>query len=174
MATSIEELKNQLFIAEENYKKSLGVLPVVKEIGKTIGGGIETVLPGIKAIRESIQQKSLEPEKKFLKETFRKTFIQPGDTTEEIAQKAIQTGMGMGLTAPEVKIADTALSKLINAIKTAKPLRGKISAMQSAERSARVGKASAILEKGVGESAFIKAKGSLRGPLLSETPPIRL
>ena len=72
------------------------------------------------------------------------------------------------LPGGEIKSIDTALSKLVSAIKTAKPIGKEIITAQSAERSARVGKASGILEKGQGEKAFFQAKGALKGPLVEK------
>jgi len=68
------------------------------------------------------------------------------------------------------EIADTALSRLVNAIKEAKPIRKGIEKLASLERARRAGAAAGVLEKAEGESAFIRAKGQLKGELVSEKP----
>lgn len=140
---------------------------ILKEAAKTAQTGIETILPGIKAIHESIEQKSLEPEKRFLAETAGRL-----TTPEGIAESAL----GIGLVAPINVAADTALSRLISAVKSVKPIRKEIETLASAERSARAGRVAGILEKTEGERAFIQAKGQLKGELIPEKPkfePVR-
>ena len=75
------------------------------------------------------------------------------------------------------KTADTALSRLIMAIKFAKPARKELEVLASAERSRRIGAAAGILEKVEGEKAFIQAKGQLKGKLVPQKPkfePLRV
>ena len=66
--TDIEKLRVEAERAETEAQKGL-VGATVKEILPTVGRAVETVLPGVKAIRESIQQRSVEPELEFLKQS---------------------------------------------------------------------------------------------------------
>ena len=93
-------------------------------------------------------------------------------TPQELTQQPIvDFGVG-GLreTSKIIPAADTALSRLISAIKSAKPIRKEIEEIGSAELSKRVGRAGAILEKVPGEKGFIQAKAQLKGPLIPERP----
>ena len=69
-----------------------------------------------------------------------------------------------------IKVADDALSRLISAVKEAKPVRKGIEKLASLERSRRAGAAAGILEKVEGEKGFIQAKGQLKGELVPEKP----
>ena len=139
----------------------------VQEAAKPIVGAVESVFPGIAAIRESVQQKTLAPYLEFEKKQLEKFAKQ---TPEEFALSA---GLAVGLTRPIRQatqpineIADTALSRLISVIKQAKPARKGIEQLASAERGVRAGKAAGVLEAVEGEEAFIKAKGQLKGELV--------
>lgn len=126
----------------------------------------EKALPGVVAIREAITQKSLEPVKERVKEIF------TGPITKEDVESAV-VGFGGGLkpVIPQInKVADTALSKLVSAVKSARPVRKEIESLASAERSKRIGQAAGILEKAEGEKAFIQARGALKGPLVPKKP----
>src|SRR3990167_3010649 len=139
------------------------------DILEKVQGSIESILPGAVAIREAIQEKSFGPLEKHFQEAVDKS------GTPEGMQNMV-FGLGVGPSGAINKASTNALGKLITYIKEAKPVRKGIEAAMSAERSARIGKVSAILEKVEGERGFIQAKGALKGELLPKKPtfePIR-
>lgn len=90
---------------------------------------------------------------------------------EEIFRARLQVITGFAtVDAGGAQVADDALGRLKDAIKVAKPLRGKISSLQSAERAERVGRGGAILGEVAGEKGFIQAKAQLAGELLEKRP----
>ena len=113
------------------------------------------------AIKESIKQKDIRP----LARSF-------GEQVKEMRtpEGLVSAALGIGLTAPINVAADTALSKLISAVKSAKPVRGEITKLQSLERAKRVGAGAGVLEKVEGEKAFMQARGKLKGELVPEKP----
>ena len=109
-------------------------------------------------------QKSQEAQKQLTRATGGVDVFGAVGGLQKVTAKGIQK-------APQIyEAADSALSKLISIIKSAKPIRKEITALQSAERSERIGKASGILESVEGEKAFIQAKGALKGPLIPQKP----
>lgn len=77
-------------------------------------------------------------------------------------------GFGKAVRAvSQIKVSEIApvVSKLVEAIRGAKPLRGQAERLASEERSLRAGKGSAALERTAGERAFFAAKGQLKGEL---------
>src|SRR3990167_2186026 len=109
---------------------------------------------------------------------------EPAKTQEEALRRGSilvgKTEVGLPFLTIEqkaVQVADTALSRLVNAIKSAKPLGKQIERLQSAEISRRVGAATGILGKVKGTKGFIQAKAQLKGRLLPERPkfePLRI
>lgn len=129
----------------------------------------EAVFPGIVALREAFEQKSLEPEKEFLERVGQQAL-----TKEGMAHLAV--GSLNLAAAPINKTASTALDKLVKTVKEAKPVRKGIEAAMSAERTRRIGAVTGILEDLKGEHAFRVARGALKGELLPKKPtfePIR-
>lgn len=96
---------------------------------------------------------------------------------EEYIKLQDQMGFALGFTGADLnkvtqlnKVADISLSKLIDTIKSAKPVRKEIEKLASVERAKRAGVATGILEKVEGEKAFIQARGKLKGELVPEKP----
>lgn len=84
-------------------------------------------------------------------------------------------GFGASLINPESEVsnvtkADSAVSKLISALKEAKPASKELAALQSLERGKRAGAAGAILKQAQGEKGYFQALGKLKGPLVPEKP----
>ena len=143
---------------------------VFKEAGNIARAGIETILPGpterIRAVKKSIETRSFKP----LGESFKKQIVEMVERSRT-PEGIIEQALTFGPVSPIIKlnkVADTALSRLISTIKTAKPIRKEITALQSAERAKRAGAAGAILEKVPGEKGIIQAKAQLKGPLVEK------
>ena len=104
---------------------------------------------------------------------------EPAKTQEEALRKGSiligKTEVGIPFLTMEqraVQVADTALSRLVNAIKSAKPLGKQIEKLQSAEISRRVGAATGILGKVEGTKGFIQVKAQLNSRLFPQTPKL--
>ena len=78
--------------------------------------------------------------------------------------KAIKGAMAKQITryTPE---AETAIQKIVAALKEAKPIRAKQEAIYSATRKARLGEALKIASKTSGEAGFIAEKAALKGEM---------
>src|SRR3990167_480624 len=120
---------------------------------------------------------------RFGEELFKNLFPFAQQPTRPTAEELPTIGLEAGLLALPIgkitkaaipksalKVADDALSRLINAVKEAKPIRKGIEKLASLERSRRAGMAAGVLEKVEGEKGFIQAKGALKGPLVPEKP----
>lgn len=72
---------------------------VVTHPVKAAGILTKTFLPPVyeraTAVKESIEQKSLDPLKKSFEEQYKRTFIQPGDTLEDIQEKATSMALAV-------------------------------------------------------------------------------
>src|SRR3990167_5818615 len=96
----------------------------------------------------------------FLEKTFGET-LREREIFKPLSKEEL-TVTAAGFTSPlqakpAVEIAETALSKLIGAIKGAKPIRKEISALQSAERTTRAGAAEQAMQAVPGEKGFVSA-----------------
>lgn len=75
-----------------------------------------------------------------------------------------------------VSAEDSAVAKLVNAIRSAAPVREDIAAAQTAERGRRAAEVAPIFREGGGEESFNRALGKLRGELTtksSDFTPVR-
>lgn len=68
------------------------------------------------------------------------------------------------------KVANTAIEKLVQTIKTAKPAREELEKAMTLERTKRTGQVAKTLIEKKGEEAFIAAKGALKGELVPKKP----
>lgn len=128
-------------------------LPLVGDIVKTVPRRIQAFKQG--GIKGAVKQLGQD----FLKES-----------PESLAMSFGPAGMLKVEQKAVTEVADTALSKLISAIKSAKPARKELEQIYSAERSKRAGAVAGIFEKGQGEKSYFQALGKLKGPLAPKKP----
>lgn len=127
------------------------VLSSYKDLAKTT---FETQLPGAKAIVESIKQKSLEPEKKYLSET-----IEKSTTPEGLIM------MTMGAVSPLKEVKLDPVQKMISVLKEAKPVRATQEKLYTAERAVRFARGQAVGQKVAGEAGYYTELSQLKGEL---------
>lgn len=103
------------------------------------------------------------------------TFVEPKLKKLGVsAPLAFGIGLGIDIAVPgpggEIGKGKDALTKLIEAIKTAKPARKELERLYTAERGKRAGAVAGIFEKAEGEKGFFQALGKLKGELAPEKP----
>ena len=131
-------------------------------------------IPGIKQVSEFFQ--SLKPETE--EDSLKQGLVNIGSKDKPVyfditgavgSLKNVAGKSAQQLTKEMVSQADTAVTKLINAIKTsARPAREELAKLQSLERVERAGAVAGVLEKAEGEKGFFQALGKLKGELVPE------
>ena len=147
--------------------------PVTTQFPKLLGQEIEGLLPGVRALRESIQVGSLEPEKEFLRQANERL-----KTPEGMADAAIGfvniVGKPVTLASQRLLkktgLADKAIELLTKAVKAALPLRDQIATAQSLERATRFAKAAEAQSAIGGQKGYFAGLSKLKGELLEKPP----
>ncbi len=136
----------------EGIKKSTGeVIPIS---AKNINTGKIINLQATKGVKVKVPAEGLVP-KVPLESAITKNIpeILP-KLPPQVSQKVPQIGEEL-----------TSVQKITNALKEAKPIRGKQEALYTAERGAKMAKALAVGEKATGEAGFYAELGQLKGEL---------
>ena len=176
------------FSRKEYDGKDVGLLDVLKEVPESFKDVVgKPFFRGAGAVASAITDKPFIPKGTFLESLYGKEPITPASYGKEFrgiigGEKPLAIDPLLGIVAGSLEAIPTGkqaksivragealitpITKLINAIRSAKPVQKALEIAQTAERAKRAGAVSGIFEQQQGKAGYIQALGKLKGELV--------